>query len=259
MWTRNGLYAALALMAGCDGSLDGQASLPDAGATARDGAPEAADPASLLSAGMEAVDFGCVGLDKPVAYRVLIENTSAGAVGPLDVSLAPSSKMLLVLADGCSGLTLQAAEACVVSIFFMAATALEAAATLEVTAPNSAPLRLPVRAQSSPLGDRMEGVEPLPFDFGTIEVGSASAALGLQLRNIGDETTTVPAATLLKGEAFQITADDCSGRAVPPLAGCGVTVRFAPKAAGKHIDQLRLGPGKACDPFPPILVSGTGR
>jgi len=144
----------------------------------------------------------------------------------------------------------------VISLFFMAAGSTEVQATLEVSAPDSAPLRLPVRAASSPLGDRMDAGEPVPFDFGAVKVGSASAAMGLQLRNIGDQISTVPPATLMKGEAFQITADDCSGRAIPPLGGCGVSVRFAPKAAGKYTDQLRLGPGKACDPFPPITLFG---
>jgi hypothetical protein len=250
MW-RNGVIAALALLAGCDGTLAGQGMALDAG---RDAAPES--PASLLSAGMEAVDFGCIGLEKPVAYRVLVENTGGTTVGPLDAQLDPSSNMLLVIADGCSGLTLAPAEACVISLFFMAAGSTEVQATLEVTAPNSAPLRLPVRAASSPLGDRMDS-ESVPFDFGAVKVGSASAPMGLQLRNIGDQTSTVPPATLMTGEAFQLTADDCTGRAIPPLGGCVVSVRFAPKAAGKHTDQLRLGPGKACDPFPPITLVGT--
>jgi hypothetical protein len=244
--------AALALL-GCDGGLAGQGTAPDAAVDA------ASAPRSPLSAGMTAVDFGCVGLGKPVAYRALIENTALSPVGPLDVGLAPSSPMLLILADGCGGLTLEAGESCIISLFFMADTSLELEATLEVTAPQGAPLRLSVRAASSPLGDKMDGVQPTTLDFGTVEVGSATPVMALQLRNLADEASTAPAATLASGGAFQITADECAGRPVPPLGSCGVAVRFAPRTAGKHTDELRLGPGKACDPFPPITLTGTAR
>jgi hypothetical protein len=248
------LMAALALLVGCDGGVNGPMSAPDGGPG--DAGPDAPAGARQLSAGTEVVDFGCVGLDKPVAYQVLVKNTGQIPVGPLEVGLAPSTSMLLILTDGCGGLTLGRAESCAVSIFFMAAAPLEAEATLQVTAPGTASLRLPVRAESSPLGDRPD-TERVPFDFGVVRIGSATPSMGLQLRNIGDQTSTVPAAALARGEAFEITADNCSGRAVPPMGGCGVSVRFAPKTGGQHTDQLRLGPGRACDPFPPVPLLGT--
>jgi hypothetical protein len=98
---------------------------------------------------MDVVDFGCVRLGGPVAYRVQIDNVSGARVGPLSVALTPSTNMLLILSDGCGDLTLEAHEACLVSIFFMATTPVEVEATLDVSAgPSTPPLSLPVRAHS---------------------------------------------------------------------------------------------------------------
>jgi hypothetical protein len=133
------------LVAGCDGTVGG----PRVdGAVTLDASAERATAGSPLSAGVEAADFGCVDLDQPVALRVQIDNRGPASVGPLAVDLAPSTAMLSILADGCGDLTLAPGEACLVSIFFMAATPVEVEATLEVTAGDAAPLRLPVRAHS---------------------------------------------------------------------------------------------------------------
>jgi hypothetical protein len=140
------LITVLALVAGCDGSLGGAG--PDGGPADAGSLPDAA--ASALSAGMAEVDFGCVVTGQPFAYRVQVANPTTSMVGPLSASLTPSTSMLLILNDGCSGLTLATNEACLVSIFFMATTPVEVEATLEVDAElSSPPLRLPVRARSA--------------------------------------------------------------------------------------------------------------
>ncbi len=49
-----------------------------------------------------------------------------------------------------------------------------------------------------------------------------------------------------------------SGQPVAPLGSCTVSVLFLPRTAGKRMDLLRLGSGQACDPFPPVTLTGTG-
>ena len=254
---RNLAITALVLLAaGCDGSVPATVG-PDAAPPADGPAPDTV--AAALSAGLDTIDFGCVGLDKPVAYRVEIENRAASTVGPLQVHLqAPDlpGVMLSILADGCSGEVLGPREACAVSIFYLSPGPSKIEATLQVTAPGSPALHLPLRAQASSLGDRMLP-ETAPIDFGTVKAGSVSPQRTLELHNLGDAPSSPPAASLLKGEAFQILADTCAGATLPPLGKCNVGVRFAPKAAGKHTDRLRLGAGEACDPFPPIDLIGS--
>jgi hypothetical protein len=257
MMRRNVAIIALALLAaGCDGSVPGTVG-PDASSPADGLAPDAV--AAGLSAGLDQIDFGCVGLDKPVAFRVEIENRAATTVGPLQAHLqAPdvAGVMLSILSDGCSGEVLGPREACAVSIFYLSQGPSKIEAMLQVTAPGAPALLLPLRAQASSVGDRMLP-EAAPIDFGTVKAGSVSPQRTLELHNLGDAPSSPPAATLLRGEAFQILGDTCAGATLPPLGSCNVSVRFAPKAAGKHTDRLRLGPGEACDPFPPIDLIGT--
>src|SRR4051812_36652626 len=94
------IIAVLALLAGGDGGVSGAG----LGGGAAEAGLEAPAPASPLSAGLEAVDFGCVVTGQPVAYRVQIDNTALASVGPLEVRLSPSTAMLSILVDGCSGL-----------------------------------------------------------------------------------------------------------------------------------------------------------
>jgi hypothetical protein len=258
MMRRTLAIIALALLAaGCDGSVPGTATAPDAASPADGPGPDGA--AAGLSAGLDEIDFGCVGLDKPVAFRVEIENRAASTVGPLQAHLqAPevAGVMLSILADGCSDEVLGPREACGVSIFYLSQGPSKIEATLQVTAPGAPALVLPLRAQASSVGDRMLP-EPAPIDFGTVKAGSVSPPRTLELHNLGDTPATPSAATLLKGEVFRILLDTCAGITLPPLGICKVSVRFAPRVAGQYTDRLRLGPGEACDPFPSIDLIGT--
>jgi hypothetical protein len=251
---------ALAVLA-CDGTAgqpappDG-AAMADAGATADASPPDLAGGAGTLSAGVEVIDFGCVAPDQAIAYGLPIQNQGRERVGPLSASLSSvPGVMLVTITDGCSGQYLAPGERCELRLFFLAPAPITVEAILTVAGPPGPPLTLPIRAQVSPVAEKIPDSASQPLDFGNVKVGT-SKSIAVVLINIGEDMAMAPRASLARAQSFTIVEDLCTGRSLPALGRCTVTVTFTPGRTGWHSDVLRLGSGEACGPIPPVTLDG---
>ena len=80
-------------------------------------------------------------------------------------------------------------------------------------------------------------------DFGTLEVGKASASVSVVVSNGGAGTTSSLTVTLGTTDAssFSIDSDGCTGKTLAPSTTCSVSVHFTPAAAGTLSDTLDVG------------------
>ncbi|HEY3839071.1 MAG TPA: choice-of-anchor D domain-containing protein [Bryobacteraceae bacterium] len=99
---------------------------------------------------------------------------------------------------------------------------------------------------------------PASVNFGTIKVGTTSAAKAVAVANVGKTTLTLSSVIIggTNTADFAITANTC-GSSLAAGANCKVTVTFTPTATGTRSANVTI---KDNDPVSPqkILLSGTG-
>jgi hypothetical protein len=97
--------------------------------------------------------------------------------------------------------------------------------------------------------------QPATQDFGTVTVGSQSAAADVTVSNAGGGPSGALSVSV-SGGAFGIDADACSGHSLDPSATCVVKLHFAPSSAGAQSGTLTVS-GAQTSPIG-VTLSGTG-
>jgi hypothetical protein len=99
---------------------------------------------------------------------------------------------------------------------------------------------------------------PASVNFGSVEVGSTSAAKSVTVTNVGSTTLTLTSVAIGGTNAgdFALTGNTC-GSSLAAGANCKVTMTFAPTATGSRSGNVTI---KDSDPVSSqkILLSGTG-
>lgn len=95
---------------------------------------------------------------------------------------------------------------------------------------------------------------PSVLAFPPTLVGGASTPLAVTITNVGSGNLLVSAAQVV-GSGYAVTADTCTGVAVPLSGSCTITVVFAPDSVGNVIATLRLISNA---PTSPTLIGLTG-
>ena len=95
---------------------------------------------------------------------------------------------------------------------------------------------------------------PATLDFGSVDVGKASAAMTVTFENSGGAAATGLVFTNSKANAFAVSANTC-GAALSGGASCAVSLSFAPVASGKDGATLTLA---YTEGSVSVAVSGVG-
>jgi hypothetical protein len=157
----------------------------------------------------------------------------------------------------CEGQEIEVGHSCVFEIIFHPTSAGEKRATLRVES----------NATNNPILVSLVGVSiaselsiaPSPFDFGTFEPGSKSAAQEFVVENTGTEPTAIESVALTGADSdqFPITADGCSMTNLGAGSDCSVSVVFAPTSAGAKAATLEV-PASPFESAKTVALSGTG-
>ncbi len=209
------------------------------------------------------IDFGSqrVGTASPSTV-VTFANSGNGDLLVSGVALSgAAASSFAVLADTCTGFTLNATTpSCTVTLGMQPAVAGPLAASLVVSSNATNP--------TVSIGLTGVGIAPVlasnpagSINFGTIQIGSASAPVSVNFTNSGNGSLTVGSATLTGAAAssFQVVSDGCAGQTLTatPATSCAIALAMQPQAAGALAATLQVS-SDATNPNLAVSLAGTG-
>ena len=164
------------------------------------------------------------------ATTFTITNTAGSSAGPLSVQLGgPDAAAYRVVAgtDTCTSTTLAAAGTCTVGVQFAPTSTGAKAATISVSGGGTVSASL----NGNALPGAQLSIDPVSKDFGSVGIGTSSAAQLFTVTNTGGAQAGIPAIALDGGSGQFVQTNDCAA-VLAPLAHCTVSVLFQPTTAG---------------------------
>jgi photosystem II stability/assembly factor-like uncharacterized protein len=211
------------------------------------------EPEATLST--SALDFGAQLVNRTSPARTLtVTNTGRSALHMLGLDLAGPGSAFAVVADGCTGVTVDPGSSCPVDVTFDPTSLGPKSSTLifrddGINAPQSVALT-GTGAQPTAI------TTPNPLDFGYQPVGVASVRQ-LTVLNTGGFPLHIAAATLTGATDFAVTSDGCTGLSVAPSSTCTIGLTFRPSMLGSLGATLHLS-DDAPDSPQSVALSGIG-
>ena len=81
---------------------------------------------------------------------------------------------------------------------------------------------------------------PAALDFGESVVGGKIAAKSVTITNAGATSVGLSGVAAMNAPAYEVVADQCSGRSLAPHASCVVSISYSPTANGAEPGLLRV-------------------
>jgi subtilase family serine protease len=151
------------------------------------------------------------------------------------------------------GSSLAAAASCTVSLTFKPSTTGARSATLKVTDNASgSPQQVPL----SGTGTTAE-LTPTSLSFGSVKVGTTSAAKTVTLKNVGTTAITITSIAITGTEAGDFGETQTCGSSLAASASCTISVTFKPTTTGTRSATLKVTDNAAGSPQT-VSLSGTG-
>jgi hypothetical protein len=112
-----------------------------------------------------------------------------------------------------------------------------------------------VRERPKPLPERKPAItaNPNPVDFGVIVLGDLKNALQtVSVTSIGEAPLSITGVSIVGRDAsdFLPVVDTCSGRTLPPGAGCSIGLLFAVATAPSRVATMLVANNSAQNPYP---------
>jgi hypothetical protein len=240
----------------------GDSGRPDGAATSDGGLDAASDGASdagqmpVLAASLTAkssFDFGTatVGQTAPTGQ---IQITNGGNAPTAKLATHLTGAAFSVVSDACTGVVLQPALSCTVTVSVQTTAAGSLSGTLQVV--DTAADQVSVALTATVLARGALAVSPDSQPFADTPVGSTSAPASFTVTNTGGVATGTITTTLGGTNASEFTmSDGCTGRALGPAETCTIQITFAPATAGPKTASLAV----SADPGGTGTASLTGR
>jgi len=164
--------------------------------------------------------------------------------------------------DQCSSVTVQPGSSCNINATFTPSTTGARSAT--ITYPITYADGTTANAQATLKGNGVSAGKTLQISPGSVQfpvqvVSTQSAAIGIGLKNIGNQTFSIGTDSISLGSSdFTITYDSCTGNGnFGPNATCQINVNFNPSATGNRTGTLTIGDTATGGPHT-VSLSGTG-
>jgi hypothetical protein len=180
---------------------------------------------------------------------VVIKNVNTGTA-TLDLSHISVAEPFAIASNTC-GATLLAGQGCTVRITFTPTTIGAASGTLSVAdnAPGS-----PQTVLLSGTGVAQATVTPTSLAFGSVRVGTTSAAKKVTLKNY--LPTTLTGISYAVTGPFEVSASTC-GTTLASKASCTISVTFSPTTVGSASGTLNVTDSANNSPQA-VSLGGTG-
>ena len=218
-------------------------------------------------------DMGTIQVGSSSATQTFTVSNPGG--WPLQVTsvakIGANPSEFAIVADNCSGQTVNPGTTCTVQAAFRPTTAAAASATLEFTSNGDASLSVPACSGSpcvqdvgltgtGTLGAPDAQLSPPQLSFGSRRVGSGqSAAQTTTLTNGGLADLVISSAAVTGPDAnqFVVTANNCDATTLIGGSSCSVSVAFLPTSAGSKSAQIQFDDNASGTPHL-VALSGSG-
>ncbi|MFZ3137198.1 MAG: choice-of-anchor D domain-containing protein [Thermodesulfovibrionales bacterium] len=190
--------------------------------------------------------------------NITVNNTGTA---PLSISsVTGPAAPFSITANACSGVSLNPAVSCQITIRFIptAAIVYNSSITINSNDPDTPAQAVTINGEGLP-APNIAG-NPGSINFGAIAVSSTSAPSTITVSNIGTDTLNITGIINPTGD-FHVTGTTCGGSlSVPPAIPnqCTITVVFTPTAAGFVQSTLVINSNDPDTPVLTIYLSGTG-
>jgi alpha-tubulin suppressor-like RCC1 family protein/subtilase family serine protease len=116
-----------------------------------------------------------------------------------------------------------------------------------------------VTATFSPLSSYIS-VDPVSFDFSSVEVGSSSPEQNFVVSNISANDLDIHTITISGADASEFTLlnDNCSNQTIPAGLDCTVQVQFTPSSSGNKSGVLSIPSSDPENPVLDVALNGLG-
>jgi len=193
-----------------------------------------------------------VGLTSPVE-KVTLTNVGATAITISSIAVTGAEAADFPETATTCGSSLAAAASCTVSLTFKPSTTGARSANLTVT-DNAAgsPQQVPL----SGTGTTAE-LTPTSLSFGSVKVGTTSAAKTVTLKNVGTTAITITSIAIAGTEAGDFGQTHTCSSSLAAGASCTISVTFKPTTTGARSATLKVTDSAAGSPQQ-VALSGTG-
>lgn len=210
-----------------------------------------------------AVDFGAWYAGFGGIESFIVRNTGSVPTVPGAAAIDEGADEYSIENDGCTGVTLDVRESCMVEVGFDApeVDGAEGLVGFEGTArvagdSTSGPRYVPLLAHSYQPVDGFLVPEELELDFDFVSRHAESARRTARFWNDGETGLAMAGATAADG--FKIVADGCRDRVLEPFESCAVDIVFAPVADTSRVASGQLVVNASAPPSTAsVLLSGT--
>jgi len=211
------------------------------------------------------VDFGFLLIGDTSAPRIVAVTNNGTAdltIGLISIT-GPDAPQFAIVSDNASSQVLAPGASANVSVNFTpSAAALQSA---NMTIPSDDPDENPVNVLLSGTGTVTPpkpdiDVSPPNINYGSINVGSSSAAITVIITNTGTANLVIGAITLAGSNPgdFVVSSDNASGKSLPPGTVTTVQVSFKPTATGLRNASLQIPSNDPDEATVNVTLSGTG-
>jgi len=195
------------------------------------------------------LDFGSQAVGTvSTAQTVTLTNTGAQVLTPTGITVPGA----WATQDNCVGKAFAAGASCAIQVFFVPSTTGPQSGALTITA-NVAGGNLTVQLTGTGLPAGVVAMNPVRLDFGSIVIGSTSAAQSTTVNNTGGAAVSITSASA--DAPFAVTSDLCSGTSLAASSACQIKIAFAPVAAGAFTGILTVTDAMGTQT---VLLTGTG-
>jgi hypothetical protein len=198
------------------------------------------------------LSFGDVATGVSAAKAITLTNIGTTALSVTAIAIAGTNAADFAQTHTC-GASVAAGAKCTFSITF----------TPSVVGARSASLSVTDSAAGSPQLIPLKGVgttaklAPATLNFGSVAVGTTSAAKVITLTNIGTTALTLTGITLTGAAAGDFTQTHTCGASLAAGASCTISVQFKPTVTGNRSAAVRVTDNAAGSPQQ-VPVSGKG-
>jgi hypothetical protein len=185
------------------------------------------------------VNFGDVFLGQTSDVKTLtVENTGSSTTGILTTTLWSINSDVAIVDDACTGVDLAPAATCTVAVNVTPTLQYRGGASVVISAPRGDTAIAPMQYRGILPATLIAA--PGAAAFGDVQLTETPRQV-FTVTNVGDLDTGAMAVTIAGDDAADVSlVENCTGRSLPLLFSCSLTVSFSPSHLGAETARIEI-------------------
>jgi len=212
----------------------------------------------------DSVDFGDVVVNTSSnSVEIVVSNTGKGDLTISSVNLSgTNANQFSIISNSCTTATLKENEECYIYVDFEPSSTGSKTAVVVISSNDPVTPKLNVSLTGKGVTPAYGAIslDKPSIDFGSVKINTESASQGVVVKNVGSADLSVSSVYIDGNDSseFEIKADSCSNKTLPPNQTCNVSVVFKPSSAGSKQANLSIDSDDPNRPTAKVLLLGKG-